>query len=186
MSDYATREPRSLSSSLYSHANSEEHFSEEYFRASVIDGTRHVVRFVLEFFLFTKSKARCIFSTRSERVDCVFHLRADAQEGEGVSLSIFFRGLFRNWIRSQREAAWRDSRVSREIVFSDDSRDDATAEITRHSFGRTSRRRIARIFIFRVCLFFLIFLFLFLLFSTGDTSSPALQIALNNRRKQKR
>lgn len=93
MSDYATREPRSLSSSLYSHANSEEHFSEEYFRASVIDGTRHVVRFVLEFFLFTKSKARCIFSTRSERVDCVFHLRARRAGGGGCVSFYLFSGI---------------------------------------------------------------------------------------------
>lgn len=70
--------------SLGSYANFEEYFSEEYFRASIIDGTTRAgdsfYHFRICCFFFTKSNACCIFSTRADTRDCVFHLCAGVEE----------------------------------------------------------------------------------------------------------
>lgn len=120
-----------------SYANFEGYFSEEYFRASVIDGmTRAILEF---FFCYIKVKRTLyIFSTRADPRDCVFVHRRP------TTLFIFFRGLFRNWIRSQsRPLDVTHRRISR----------NCPPTITGHSIGRTSRRYMNKV----PCLFFSLF-----------------------------
>lgn len=140
--------------SLGSYANFEEYFSEEYFRASVIDGATRardsLYRFRICFFFLLQSQTRVVYFRLEQTLAIAYFICAQAQERTpGSPLFIFFRGLFRNWIRSQS----RDSRACLAKLSSDDSR---TAEISRHSTRRTSRKRIKKV----PCLFFF-FLFLF-------------------------
>lgn len=76
MSDYAMRK----SFSLGSYANFEEYFSEEYFRASVIDGTtRAGDSFILEsVFFFLRSQTRVVYFRLEQTLVIAYSICAQA------------------------------------------------------------------------------------------------------------
>lgn len=157
MSDYAMRRSSSLSDS---YANFEGYFSEEYFRASVIDGMTRVVLNFFFFFVILKSNARCVYF-RLEQALAIAYLCAGARQ-----LSFYlFSGIISKLDQVTEPSPRRDSQAYLAKLSSYDYR-------AFHWMDVTKVHEQSAVFIF------------FSFFSSNRTSSFVLSKRLIIRRKQ--